>query len=58
MNNLLSNIGISNSNAARRPVLSMPGAGLKGVGWVWKPQGSGPHGTVVNWVVVEKVTVV
>ena len=36
----------------------MPGAGLNGAGWVLNPHGSGPHGTVVNCVVVEKVTVV
>ena len=29
-----------------------------GAGWTWKPQGSGPQGTVVNWVVVVYVTVV
>jgi hypothetical protein len=35
----------------------MPGAGLI-VGWMMKPHGNGPHGTVVKLVVVETVTVV
>ena len=35
----------------------MPGAGFI-AGWIAKPHGSGPHGTVVKLVVVDTVTVV
>ena len=58
MNNLLSNIGITNSNEAKSPAPSIPGAGFTPAGWIVKPHGSGPQGTVVNCVVVETVTVV